>query len=175
MASIGTTGGAVAVTAVLQWVAAASVRLPPSAWPRFLPAALRLLFRISTLGDSEASSYPASVRALAQETGELLQSHVGVDVYVRLLAAERNRVAAARLARRRDRAVERVLDPQAAAQAKAKRQAAKLRQKKRKVDEFRMQKGKASRRHDGEGGGAASANGTHQDAVASAGKRKRDA
>ena len=156
MASKGTTGGAIAVAAVLKWVAAAVVRLPAASSPRYLGPVVRLLYRIGTLGDSEASSYPAPVRALAQETDELVQAHVGGDVYICLLGEERNRVAAARLARRQERAVERVVDPLAAAASKAKRQAAKLRQKQRKIDEFRMQKGKASRRRGGGGDGSAS-------------------
>jgi len=180
MASIGTTGGATAVAAVLKWVAAAVVRLPAASSHRYLAPVVRLLYRIGTLGDSEASSYPAPVRALAQETDELVQAHVGGDVYVRLLGEERNRVAAARLARRQERAVERVVDPLAAAASKAKRQAAKLRQKQRKIDDFRMQKGKASRRR-GDGDGAASgAAGAGARATASGaashalgGKRKR--
>lgn len=146
MASIGTTGSPVAVTAVIKWISTVTLRLPAAEWRRYLPAVVRLLFRIATLGDAEATTYASSIRALAQETSEVVQAHVGADVFVQLLNAERNRVAAARIARRQERAVERVLDPQAAAQAKAKRQAAKLRQKQRKIDDFRMSKGKASTR-----------------------------
>jgi hypothetical protein len=52
------------------------------------------------------------------------------------------RVAHIRLQRRQDRALLKVVDPEAAAQAKAKRQAAKLNQKKRKIDQYKVLRGK---------------------------------
>jgi hypothetical protein len=154
MSSIGTTGSAAATRAVLKWIAAAAVRLPSAVTNRCLPPIVRLLFRIATTADvggkapsggatgGISGAYPSDVRALATEAGELIQAHVGGAVYVSQLNVERNRVAAARMTRRQDRALTRVLDPQVAAQTKAKRQAAKMRYKKRKVDEFRMMKGK---------------------------------
>lgn len=61
---------------------------------------------------------------------------------LRLLNAERARVGSLRIARRKQRALTRVLDPAAAAANKEKRQRAKAHNAKRKVEAFRAAKGK---------------------------------
>jgi uncharacterized membrane protein YgcG len=146
MAGVGRLRNEHAQTAALKWMTAAALRLPPTEMLRYLVPAARLLYRL-TSSDAPEAQLSAAVRMLATEAVELLQSHAGSQAFLCALNAERARVASVRLARRRDRALQKVLDPAAAAAVKAKKQAAKVRSKARRVDEHRLRAGKAPRRH----------------------------
>ena len=97
----------------------------------------------------------AAVKSWIVRSGGALDNAAGAPAaaaafdtaYMMLSGAHRQKGACAAMTR---------VDPLAAASSKAKRQAAKLRQKQRKIDEFRVQKGKASRRRGDGGNGSAS-------------------
>ena len=128
-------------SAILRLLAALVVKLPPNEARRYALPVVRLLYRVTSADDADAS-VSAGSRALASEALELLQERLGSAPVLRALNAERARVASKRFQRRKDRALAKIIDPAAAARAKEKRQRAKLRQKKRKVEAFRAAKGK---------------------------------
>ena len=125
----------------------------------------------SSLGATQWSTVPKPVgppnplmsgiasAALATELGDLLRERAGAQALLRALAAERERVSGARVARRRDRAVLRVVDPAAAEADRARRQQRKGASRKRKAEAARERSGKrpageaAARGGGGRGGG----------------------
>ena len=157
--------------ALLRWIAAASVRLPASDMRRYLRPVVQLLYRLSQLpeapsaggiggGVAAAAAAPAAssgsratsnananlvgaeARGLGAETLELLQSSLGAQAVLQMLAAERAAVASTRLVRRRDRAQQRITDPVAAAREREKKQKAKRRQKARRVATLKHTRGR---------------------------------
>lgn len=140
--------GDITKACVLRWMAAVTLRLPLSDLLRCLVPCVRLLYRLTTvaLPERECSS---ETRALAQEAVELVQAQAGAQAFLHAFNAERLRVGANKVQRRKDKMLQRVLDPEAAAAQKAKRQAAKLRQKKRKIAGYKLVKGKEGVRSTG--------------------------
>jgi hypothetical protein len=133
--------GGAACSAVLKWMSAVALRLPAAETRRYMVPCARLLYRL-TSSDAPDTQLAPSVRALAAEAVDLLQSHAGAQAFLRAFNAERGRTTTRRLARRRDRALQKVLDPAAAARLKAKKQAGKVRAKARRISEYRLLKGK---------------------------------
>lgn len=133
--------GDAAKSAVLKWIAAVSMRLPRDEMLRYIVPPAKLLYRLTSMDLPDHEISPAT-RALASEAVELLQGQVGTHAFLRVYNQERARVASVRISRKRDRAMLKVVDPEAAALAKSKKSAVKYRQKKRKIEGFKAAKGK---------------------------------
>jgi hypothetical protein len=133
--------GDITKACLLRWMAAVALRLPVPDLLRCTVPCVRLLYRLTTvvLPERECSS---DTRALAQEAVELLQAQAGAQAFLQAFNAERGRIGGRKMQRRKERVLQRFMDPSAHAASKAKKQAAKTRQKKRKIAAFKASKGK---------------------------------
>ena len=88
---------------------------------------------------------------LATEVMELLSKRYGSSVYLEGYAAVVGKIRAGRERRRQERTILAIRDPVAAAAEKQRRNDAKIRQKKRKVDQLRRAHGKVAADHSTKG------------------------
>jgi hypothetical protein len=154
--------GEEARAAVLRFVAAVSLKLERNEMLRYLVPIVRLIHRLTTDSLSGAggggsksgqqvmdkSDPTAMSRGLALEALELLQAQAGQQAVLLALNAERGRVQRLRLDRRKERAVLKVTDPEAAGLEKKRRQDRKAAGKKRKRESHMEVKGKRSKSRD---------------------------
>jgi hypothetical protein len=136
-------GHEVARTAVLKLLAALSIQASPAVYATWLVPIVSLIYRFTNSTETEAQ-LPSSVRALAQETFDLISAQLGPDIALAAMNQERARVSSVRLQRKKNRAVQLVMDPEAAFEAKQKKARAKAKQKKRKIEEYKLARGKPS-------------------------------
>ena len=154
--------GEEARAAVLKFVAAVSLRLERGEMLRYLVPIVRLIHRLTaeTMSGaggggsksgkqvSDKSDPTAMSRGLALESLELLQAQAGQQAVLLALNAERGRVQRLRLDRRKERAVLKVTDPEAAGLEKQRRQHRKALGKKRKMEFHIEKKGKRAKSRD---------------------------
>ena len=117
--------------------------------PPLLPHFSRMLHRLldAKSGVPVASGGVSDgVRSMAQELYELLSDKVSAAVLLRHYAAEQERVASTRLARRRTVALAKVLDPEGAQRRRDKKNAMRRRQRQRKQDNTRVRTGRGVKR-----------------------------
>jgi hypothetical protein len=124
-------------TAVLKWFAALALALPAEVLVPLLPPVARMCHRITNSPEPPHRLAP-EVRALAAEAADIFTQTVGGDVFAAALHQERSRAVTTRLARKSEAALVKVLDPARAADDRRKRNAAKSRQRVRKLVEARQ-------------------------------------
>lgn len=154
--------GEEARAAVLRFVAAVSLRLERNEMLRYVVPIVRLIHRLTaeTMSGaggggtksgkqiSDKSDPTAMSRGLALESLELLQAQAGSQAVLLALNAERGRVQKLRLDRRKERAVLKITDPEAAGLEKQRRQHRKALGKKRKAEFHIEAKGKRAKSRD---------------------------
>eukprot|EP00936_MAST-01D_sp_MAST-1D-sp1_P001467 g1467.t1 len=126
--------------AVFKWFAAVATQCDKRLTLRFLTAMLEPLQRATTYENEREH-----VKDLAQEVISLLEHRVtelaGATAFGNAYAAVQQQAATKRAARKRERALEAVMDPGAAATRKRRKHQASAERRKRKVEHFRMLKG----------------------------------
>jgi hypothetical protein len=140
--------GDTARSAVLLFLSSVAQRLPSGELLRYLAPITRLILRLSTDGADSGAAPSAATASLAAEALTLFQKVAGPQAVLGALNAERARVAAVRLGRRRARATLAVTDPEAAAAEKQRRNQSKARGKKRRVEEVMLAKGSKRERRE---------------------------
>ncbi|XP_064627386.1 small subunit processome component 20 homolog [Lineus longissimus] len=124
-------------SSVFKWMAAVSVDLGSDHLPEFLPFMLPPLFRETTDSSSAADE---SLKVLGNEVIEMMKGIVGVETFTKNYAGVQQDVFTKREERKRQKAVNVVSNPEAAARKKMKKHLAKRDAKKRKIAEFRPAK-----------------------------------
>ena len=172
---------AIAQAATFKWIAAMAVQIDASTTSKFMQMMLMPLVRTVQTHEqrnkeqeerrsasSRKRSYNDALNAsagrrmqgedsrdanteLATEVMELLSKRYGSSVYLEGYAAVVGKIRAGRERRRQERTILAIRDPVAAAAEKQRRNDAKIRQKKRKVDQLRRAHGKVAADHSTKG------------------------
>eukprot|EP00271_Cylindrocystis_brebissonii_P004463 TRINITY_DN1612_c2_g3_i1.p1 TRINITY_DN1612_c2_g3~~TRINITY_DN1612_c2_g3_i1.p1 ORF type:complete len:2175 (-),score=483.44 TRINITY_DN1612_c2_g3_i1:572-6958(-) len=130
---------AVQACAALRACAALSTRLGPEGLLPYLPLLLMPLFRITE--GSAGGVVPDELKALADEVTEHVRELVGVPRFVQVFNAVRARVKGRREGRKKATKIAVLVDPVRATKRKMKQAEKRQLQKKRKIAEFKRQRG----------------------------------
>jgi U3 small nucleolar RNA-associated protein 20 len=125
--------------AALRWLAAAATAVGTAPLARHLPLMLRPLYRISEAasagGRAASAAAPEVVRTMGEEVLAHLRDAFGADAMLAAYNAARELVRTARASRKKATAMRALMDPEAAARQKLKRNAKKAAGRKRKMEE----------------------------------------
>lgn len=138
--NIARTHGDLPKSIALKFIAAMAMKLPPRELRRYLYPIVRLLFRLTSV-DLRASEITPETRALANEAMEFVQSTVGVHAFLRLFNAERARVSSARIARKREQAIKKIVNPEEAEMLRRKKHENAAKRRKAKIAAFKAARG----------------------------------
>jgi U3 small nucleolar RNA-associated protein 20 len=165
--------------AALRWLAAAASAAGPGPLRRHLPLMLRPLYRISEAAGAStrnSAALPAEARELGEEVLAHMRDVFGADAMLAAYNAAREGVRVARLKRKRGAALRAMVDPEAAARQKLKRNARKAAGRKKKMEEKkrrRTAKGSAFGTQRARGGGGGGKRGGSGAGGGRGGKRAR--
>lgn len=123
------------VGAILKWFAAMTSQLEAPVVARFL---VHILSPIQRITDDEQA--PENLKNLAQEVQDMVQEHVGPVAFTRVYAHVRQTLVEKRRARRQTQLLEKMANPEQAAQRRTMRNAKKHMSRKRKNQAFKDQR-----------------------------------
>ena len=111
--------------------------------PQIITAFFHLLPQVdSNGGDNNPMQVPEELVNLAQQVSDALKNLVGVAAFTEAFSGVRSKIEATRSDRKRARAVSKFLDPEAAAKKKVHKNELKKASKKRRVEGYKVARGK---------------------------------